>query len=242
MGSKIIFVLSATIVVYLIFAFTQTKRLISIGNELANAAVPFSRETDSDQNFLVIGDSSAVGTGASKPKDSIAGRLAADYPDVNVTNLGVNGSKTHELIPRLQDLGGTHFDFMLIQIGGNDIVRRTNLDELAQSIDSVLKEAKKHADSMVLMTSGNVDTSKLLPAGTRWTFTKRTRQVREIFIAAGEENKVPYVDIFREKEEDPYASEPEKYYSSDIFHPSSAGYADWYTFVRDTLEKHPIDI
>jgi len=91
----------------------------------------------------------------------------------------------------------------------------------------------------MLMTSGNIGTAKLLPFGTRWFFTKRTRKVREIFMEAAETHSTPYVDIFREVKEDPFAQDPKRYYAKDIFHPSSEGYADWYTFVRMKLDIFP---
>jgi len=222
---------------YILFVYTQTSNLISISTDLASNAVAFSKEFGSEKHFLVIGDSTAVGTGATSAEDSIAGRLGSDYPQASITNLGINGSKTQELIPRLTSLGDKHYDFILIQIGGNDIVRRTNLAELKQSIDTVLFEAKKRADVVMLMTSGNIGTAKLLPFGTRWFFTKRTRQVREIFMKAAQIHNMPYVDIFRETKEDPFAQDPKKYYAEDIFHPSSEGYADWYTFVRMELDN-----
>ena len=234
---KIIFFIPLVfLLVYLFVVYKQTSYLINISANLTLDARSFSRESAAGKNFLVIGDSTAVGAGAANQNDSIAGRLGSDYPEANIANLGVNGSKTHELIVRLTSLGDKRYDFILIQIGANDIVRRTNLAELKQSIDIVLVEAKKHADQVMLMTCGNVGTAKLLPFGARWFFTKRTRAVREIFIEISEKNSVPYVDIFREIKDDPFAENPEKYYAEDIFHPSSAGYADWYTFVRTQLD------
>ena len=238
---KIIFlILLVLLLVYLFVVYIQTRHLIAISDDLASNAEVFSREydtkNDAEKSFLVIGDSTAVGTGALRKEESIAGRLGFDYPRASIINLGVNGSKTNELIPRLTSLGDKQYDFILIQIGGNDIVRRTKLVELKQSIDAVLSEAKKHSDNVMLMTSGNVGIAKLLPFGTRFIFTKRTRAVREIFIEISEKNQVLYVDIFRESKDDPFAQNPEKYFSEDFFHPSSEGYADWYTFVRTQLD------
>ena len=150
---KIIFFIPLVfLLVYLFAVYKQTSYLINISANLTLDARSFSRESAAGKNFLVIGDSTAVGAGAANQNDSIAGRLGSDYPEANIANLGVNGSKTHELIVRLTSLGDKRYDFILIQIGANDIVRRTNLAELKQSIDIVLVEAKKHADQVMLMT------------------------------------------------------------------------------------------
>ncbi len=216
--------------------YLATKRLINIGRVLAMKARPFSRtKPDSGMSILVIGDSTAVGTGASSPEHSLAGLLGVHFPNASIENRGVNGAKTRELIERLKKLSDRHFDLIMIHIGGNDVVRFTERKELKHDIDSVLRLAKQLADKVVLVSTGNVGTAKLLPYGTRWLFTWRTRQVREILKSAAVKQGVSYADLFREHANDPFALEPRKYYAADFFHPSDAGYLDWFTLIKAKL-------
>ena len=65
------------------------------GDRLADAAVAFERDGNAHApRVLVVGDSTGVGTGAARPEDSIAGRLADAYPDVTIVNRARNGAKT----------------------------------------------------------------------------------------------------------------------------------------------------
>jgi lysophospholipase L1-like esterase len=116
-------------------------------------------------------------------------------------------------------------------------VRRTPYADLEHDFPRVLELAKQHSNNVVQLTSGNVGTSKLLPFGTRWFFTLRTKQVREIFIRINAEQGTHYVDLLRKRSEDPYAQDPDKYYSADYFHPSAEGYGDWYGFVKPIVTK-----
>lgn len=235
---KTILIIFALILFVVGIEVILTWRLINVGNGLADAAakVKFERVVPSaEKKILIIGDSTAVGTGASDSKFSIAGRVGQTFPNASITNLGVNGAKTHELIPRLENLKGRHFDLVMLHIGGNDTVRFTDLEELTVNIAIVLDLTKSLGDKVTLTSTGNVGTAHLLPFGTRWAFKDRTRKVRAIFKEAAEKRGVAYVDLFREKENDPFAKDPGKFYAEDSFHPSDVGYEDWYTFIEKVL-------
>ncbi|NTW78083.1 MAG: hypothetical protein HGB33_10010, partial [Syntrophaceae bacterium] len=54
---------------------------VNKGRDLAKASVPFEvRVKEANRRVLVIGDSTGVGTGGSDSADSVAGRIARDYP------------------------------------------------------------------------------------------------------------------------------------------------------------------
>ena len=232
---KIVLLICLLLLAIFLYENYLTRSRIAVGVRLANEAIPFER-IGTSRRILVIGDSTAVGTGAGENQYSLAGLVGKSYPDATIVNKGVNGAKTHELIGRLQDMD-QHFDLVMIHIGGNDIVRFTNLAQLTEDIAEVLAIATEKGDVVTLTTTGNVGTARLLPFGTRWLFEKRTRQVREIFMKAAQERNVVYNDLFREKDKDPFAKDPLKYYAEDIFHPSNIGYADWYAIIELGIKK-----
>jgi lysophospholipase L1-like esterase len=226
----------AAILLFVVWDYLTTRHLINIGRVLAMKARPFSRnKSEAEMRILVIGDSTAVGTGASSPEHSLAGLLGTRFPEASIENRGVNGAKTHELIDRLKKLEGRRFDLMMIHIGGNDVVRFTERKELKHDIETVLRLAKLLADKIVLVSTGNVGTAKLLPFGMRWLFTWRTRQVREILKSAAAKQGASYADLFREHQQDPFALDPNTYYATDSFHPSDAGYLDWFELIKKEL-------
>jgi lysophospholipase L1-like esterase len=226
------------LIIVLVFHALRMRQLIRIGTDLANAAVPYEQApTEAAERVLFIGDSSAVGTGASDPTLTTAGRYGAEHPQAEVLNLGVNGSKTHELIPRLDALEGESFDLIVIQIGGNDIVRLTPTDEHEESLRGVLERAQGLTDTIVLLHSGNVGTSPFFPFGTRWIWTRKTRAVRDMYLRVAPEYGARYVDLFAEKGEDRFALDPDRFYAPDNFHPSEEGYRVWYEEIENVLAQ-----
>lgn len=236
---KIFLVILAIILIIAIYDVISTRRLIAIGVEQTKTTVAFERRLEKPNlRFLVVGDSSAVGVGAEPPEGSVAGRLATDFPTADVQSIAVSGARVLGAIDQLEGLApDDKYDLILIQIGGNDIVQRTAYNDLEQNFPKVLELAKQHSANVVQLTSGNVGTSKLLPFGTRWYFTIRTKQVREIFMRINAEQGTHYVDLLRKRSVDPYAQDPDKYYSADYFHPSADGYGDWYSFVKPVVAQ-----
>lgn len=238
---KIILLILAIITLIVIFDVVQTSRLIAIGVEQTVRTRAFERRLENPEfHFLVVGDSSAVGVGAEPLEGSVAGRLAADFPTADIQNIAVSGSKVKDAIDQLESLSkNERYDLILIQIGGNDIVRGTSYAGLEKDFPRLIELAKQHSNNVVQLTSGNVGTSKLLPFGTRWYFTIRTKKVRELFMHINAEQGTHYVDLFRDKANDPYAQNPKKYYSPDFFHPSADGYGDWYAFIGPIVKALP---
>jgi lysophospholipase L1-like esterase len=236
---KIILLILAPIIAIVAYDLINTSRLIKIGVTQTEQTPVFERRLENPTlRFLIVGDSSAVGVGSIPPEGSIAGRLATDSPTADVQNIAVSGSKVKDALAQLESLPAEQrYDLILIQIGGNDIVRNTPYADLERDFPKVLELAKQHSDHVVQLTSGNVGTSKLLPFGTRWYFTLRTKKVREIFMRINTEQGTQYIDLLRKRADDPYAQDPQKYYSPDFFHPSAEGYGDWYSFVKPVVEE-----
>src|SRR3989338_7153591 len=80
--------------VYLIFAayllqiLWSTVRLLKLTffeTFFASRARPFAvPNPKGEKRILIAGDSTAVGAGAAKPEDTIAGRLAHDFPQADI--------------------------------------------------------------------------------------------------------------------------------------------------------------
>lgn len=237
---KIILGLVIALTIYVIVQYARTRYYIHIGIALAEAAVAYEQHPDNPtQNILVIGDSTVVGTGAMQAADSTAGLLGKDYPTADITNKGVNGSRVADLVDRFTEFEDDQFDLVLIQIGGNDIVRFTNLADLETNLNTVFTEANRVGKEVIILHCGNLGTAKLLPLGTRWIFTQRTAKVRAIYQRLAPQYQAAYIDLWRLGDSDPFANDPDTFYAADYFHPSSAGYADWYAHIKLALPKFP---
>jgi lysophospholipase L1-like esterase len=199
------------------------------GMKFAAESVPFeARVTNANHRILIVGDSTGVGTGAERPQDSIAGRIFRDYQDVEIVNLARNGAKVEDVIGQLQSIVSERFDIVLVQAGGNDILRFTGLEELRRTIVGVLGAAKDIGTHVIFISTGNVGSAPAFFTPVNRIYTGRTRKVRHVFMEVAGRAGVEYVDLFKEKKDDPFWKEPERFYASDFLHPGSAGYGLWY--------------
>jgi lysophospholipase L1-like esterase len=212
---------------------------IQASKELQADAVAYQQHPDNPRlHFLVAGDSTAVGTGAKDPLDSVAGRLGARYPEADITNVSENGLRLAGLKEKLEALPERRYDLILIQIGANDVVNFTALDDVTSRLRSVLDLAEKQSEMTVVLTSGNIGLSPIFKPPFSNLISWRTRQVRDIFMEEiGARDQVRYVDLYREKGNEPFNTDVPRYYAADLFHPSGEGYGLWFRDIEKVLPE-----
>ena len=181
--------------------------------------------------ILVIGDSTAAGTGAG-PESSIAGRLAADFPTARVDNRGVDGARTHDTLGQLLADHGPRPRMLVIMTGGNDIIQLAPAASIERDFDALLRVAVKRADHVVLITSGNLRNAPRLMWPANAVLGWRSRVSHDVVSRAVAAYPIIHVSMYRPTEEDPFGQEPARYYSSDGIHPSAHGYGLWYATFR----------
>jgi len=212
-----------------VYEFTMLGIRVNRGKEIAQASRPFElRNPAATHRILVVGDSTGVGTGAARPEESVAGRIAAEFPGVEIVNLSRNGAKLRDTLGQLESVAGPRFDIVLVQAGGNDILGFTDLGELRNLTRQVLLSAREKGNAVFFISTGNVGLAPAFFPPVSWILTQRTREARTIFLEASRELGVQYVDLFREKGNELFLGDPDRYYTPDYLHPSSEGYRVWY--------------
>ena len=198
--------------------------------KLVRASTPFQRPlAQPGRRLLVVGDSTAVGTGASAPQHSLAGLLAQADPDLAVENRGADGATFADLPRQLDGHGRVHT--VLVQAGGNDVLRLRDLDTVRADIDAVLRAARQRADRVVLMPAGNVGNAPFFWPPVSWLMTGRARRLHRHARELAARHGAVYVNLFRERDDDPFVQQPELN-AADGLHPSDAGYRVWYAALR----------
>lgn len=140
---KFILLVITIAICFLTYGFIRFYFDIQKGTRLANKAKPFERALESPEiRILVIGDSTGLGTGASSPSKSLAGRLAERYPEASIQNESDNGAKLKDIQNQLADTED-QFDLLFIHGGGNDVIRNTKKDQFEIQLNTLLKEASK---------------------------------------------------------------------------------------------------
>ncbi|MDZ7590633.1 MAG: SGNH/GDSL hydrolase family protein [Rubrivivax sp.] len=175
--------------------------------------------------LLIVGDSTAEGTGATGPQASMAGLLGQAFPRLAIVNRARDGAMFAAVLAQLE--GDEPFDMVLVMAGGNDVVRLRGLQALQADVEAVAKRARQRAGLVVLMPAGNVGNAPFFFAPLSWLMTWRSRQLHAFVEEAAARHGAVFVDLFRESADDPFVQRPELN-AADGLHPSDAGYRVWF--------------
>jgi lysophospholipase L1-like esterase len=194
--------------------------------------------------LVVLGDSSVAGVGADSVQDTLTYGVAKALTDryrVTLHALGVSGSKLCNVVgEQLPQVAGLDPDVVLVCVGTNDVTHGTPFREARRQLRLLADGLATVAPGAVVVVSG------LPPAETALAFRRPLRDLlglrayafTRIYQAELARYGIAVFEVarltrkaFRGKKE---------MFSSDLFHPSSAGYAFLGTIygraVRDALD------
>lgn len=225
------------IVIYSLFLVYHIYQSIEISEKIIAHSVAYTQHpADPDQYILVAGDSTAVGVGAVNPQESVAGRLGQQFPQADIINLGQSGATLKDVLALLQAQKGKHYDLIVLQIGANDITHFTPYPKIKEEISEILFLCNEMSFRTILLTSGDVGRSRAFHWPLSSFLTTRTLNVRHIFMEESSKYKtVSYIDLFRDKKDDPLEKDLKKYYAPDLFHLTGEGYGAWYVQIQKQL-------
>ena len=204
---------------------------VAVAAQLARAIEPYAQApADPARRLLIVGDSTAVGTGASGPAASLAGLIGRAHPRAAIDNRARDGATWADLIVQLEGAGTA--DVVLVMAGGNDVIRLRDWADVRRDIDQVVARARSIAPVVWLMPAGNVGNAPFFWPPLSWWMTQRSRRVHALIEATARDPAVVYVDLFEEAEHDPFVQQP-GLHAADGLHPSDAGYRLW----RDQLRR-----
>jgi lysophospholipase L1-like esterase len=233
--------LTFALIAFLVAQAIHSIQHLLLAKKIGKSALSFSNfPKDATQRFLVVGDSTAFGTGATDPKNSVAGRLAQDFPGAQIENLAKNGINTRELRWILETIKTQRFDLIVMHIGGIDILSFTSLSQIRKHLTEILMLAQKLSKHVILVSAMNVGSSPVFWFPISTLYSHRTRAVRKIFLEESKKAAVPYVDLYRQKRHDPFCHSPETFFAPDKIHPNDLGYGLWYENIKKDLLKLPL--
>lgn len=223
--------------VFVLFFVFDVQRRIHIGSQLIKQATPFEMKTENvTKTLLVVGDSAGVGVGAPS-QESVAALLAGDIGATYVENRSVSGAKIEDVLRQLEQAERGQYDIILIQVGANNIVNRTEVDTAVKNLKVVFEAAQNKTDTIIHMSAGNVGAATAIPFFLRPLYHNLTLKYHAAFEELANELGVIYVNLYTSPEEDPFVENPKKYLARDGFHPSAAGYALWFEELKPALQQ-----
>jgi len=213
-------------------------RGIGRARRFAKAGRRFERRLSArSATVLILGDSTGVGVGATLPEESVAGLLAADYPEAEIINVAVSGTRVAGAIAqaRVCREAGMRFDLALLHVGGNDVVADTPLHQLADDCDTLLRELGRLAVRTAWLGPPDLGLAPLFPRPYAWVMAARSRAAARIFAAAAARNGVVFVDFSAPAHVAYFRKRRRRHFAVDGFHPNSASYKYGYAAARQML-------
>ena len=187
--------------------------------------------------MLILGDSTGVGVGATLPEESIAGLLAADYPDADIVNVAISGTRVADAIAQVHRCleAGLRFDLALLHVGGNDVVADTPLHRLADDCDTLLRELGRLAVRTAWLGPPDLGLAPLFPRPYAWVMGSRSRAASQVFSAAAARHNVVFIDFSAPSHVAYFRKRRRDHFAIDGFHPNSASYKYGYATTRQML-------
>ncbi|HEY8353396.1 MAG TPA: arylesterase [Methylophilaceae bacterium] len=101
-------------------------------------------------SVLILGDSLSYGTGAARGEDYPS--LLAKNTGWNIINAGVPGDTSADGLERLPALLEQHeVDLLIVELGGNDFIRRVPQQQTKDNLRAILTEARANGIQSLLL-------------------------------------------------------------------------------------------
>ena len=222
----------------LVLIALQAAAIAAAGRRLDYSVKPFEQiRPEAGLKILFLGDSTAVGLGSARPETSMAGWFAHEFPRADIENISQSGLRLAGLYQKLDEIPGNDYDLAVLQIGANDIMRMTPLENIDRDLRAILARVGKISRQVVVLHSGDIGTAPIF----LWPFnrflSRRSYHVREIYRRAAGESGAVYVDLIRFNTDRVLSSDEKKYYAADHLHLSGDGYRLWYEAIRKAMEE-----
>ncbi|MDP3685207.1 MAG: GDSL-type esterase/lipase family protein [bacterium] len=224
------------------FMFRQQARALSVESAQWPTTYDVGSRDRSPLLYVVLGDSTALGTGASHREGSyayqVADALARDR-FVRVVNLAVVGARIADVVTRqVPQLSLLKPDVISVSVGANDAAHATPSSEYQHSLDALVRSLQESSASVVLFANTpNMSFVPSLPVVVRQRIGSRAARQNVLLstVLAGSSAQIRLVDLYGKGQLN--AKENPAYYARDQYHPADAGYAVWARIFADTARE-----
>ena len=179
--------------------------------------------------LLMVGDSLAAGLGATRPKETLGGRLAKALAKrvgrpVRLRSVAVVGSESPDLQTQLDALDAEErVDVAVIVVGGNDVTHRIPVADSARHLTAAIERLRARGAQVVVGTCPDLGALRPVPQPLRTLASRLSHRLAAAQADAAERAGATSVSL-RRTVGPMFFDEPEQMFSMDRFHPSAVGY------------------
>jgi lysophospholipase L1-like esterase len=184
--------------------------------------------------YAALGDSSAVGVGASD--GGYPERLGRRVKDlgipVGLLNLGISGATAAQIAgPVAQRAAGNRPDMITLGIGTNDAWRLVPEESFARHLAAIADQVDRCGAPVIVFNIADLGRSPAARIASSWVgitaeqITARVQELNRHIAALAARPGWKLVDLFSQSRE--AMASRNDLFSPDGFHPSAAGYALW---------------
>ena len=177
--------------------------------------------------LVVLGDSLAHGTGATRPADTLGARMSRVLEraghTVQVNVVAVPGATSLQLAGQVHQAVALDPDIALVVVGANDLARSVPPARSAAALASAVRTLHAAGAAVVVAPAPDLSCVPGVPAALRPALHVACEELQRRQAGSAEAAGAVVAPIAGQLA-DAFASEPELF-SDDRFHPSSAGYA-----------------
>ena len=192
-------------------------------------------------HYVALGDSTVEGIGASRPDLNYVSRLHAKlrarYPNARVTNLGVGGATSVDVVSaQLERAIKLRPNVVTLSIGPNDITGGVPVARYEQNLETILGGLQRETAALIVVNLlPDLAVTPRFAKGPHVDLVGRlTVQFNEALARKGREHGVALVDLYLASR-DEVPRQPMLVWR-DGYHPSDAGYARWAELMWEGIE------
>jgi lysophospholipase L1-like esterase len=180
-------------------------------------------------NLVVLGDSSAAGFGVHRPRETPTALIATGLArrlgrPVNAWTFAVVGAHSFQLRHQIDAALEVRPDLAIILIGANDVTRAGSRAAAVRYLVNAVRTLRAAGSQVVVGTCPDLGAVQPIRPPLRWLARRWSRQMamaQTVAVVEAGGWTVSLGDLLGPR----FASEPQRFFGSDRFHPSAEGYA-----------------
>jgi len=209
---------------YSLWSGTKIYSAVQNKNEMVAQTTPYSQKGNGGESWLIVGDSLTYGVGATDQDSSIAGQIGANRPNDAIVNASTVGAKTKDIKGIIQaELALNKYDFIVVAVGGNDVVRiRSDMEAVVNELHDLIKFLGAIESQSVLVTLSAPENISVIPKPLLPLAKSRFDKLHSVASESTTSlNNVSYVDM-----SNPNIASYKSFEASDGFHLNDLGYSE----------------